>query len=109
MRVAEKSPPPPKRATIASRSAPDGIAKFAWEVAMVSKCANPHCSVPFRYLHEGRVFSVRHDPRRHESAAMTVERYWLCSACCDRLTLVLRNGQVSLQPLAPSPSWHTAA
>ena len=74
---------------------------------MLSKCANPQCSVPFRYLHEGRIFSVHADvDQRHITPPAIVERYWLCSTCSNRLTLVLRNGQVTLKPLR---TWDSAA
>ena len=69
---------------------------------MVSKCANPACSAPFRYLHEGRIFTVRSDTPSHRSdgADPNVERYWLCSTCSNNLTLVLQNGRVTLRALA---------
>ncbi len=72
---------------------------------MVSKCANPACEAPFRYLHEGRIFSVPSDSAEHSTNAIrrTVERYWLCSTCSDRMTLVLQSGKVILRPLTPIP------
>ena len=72
---------------------------------MVSKCANPACMAPFRYLHEGRIFTVRaHAPEhRADGADPKVERYWLCSNCSDRMTLVLQSGRVLLRSLAAIP------
>jgi len=69
---------------------------------MVSKCANPTCKAPFRYLHEGRIFTVRTNGSepRPDGADPKVERYWLCAACCDRMTLVLQSGKVLLRALA---------
>src|ERR1051326_6174217 len=69
---------------------------------MVSKCANPACLALFRYLHEGRIFTVRNARPSHRSdgADPNVERYWLCSTCSDKLTLVLQNGKVTLRALA---------
>lgn len=68
---------------------------------MVSKCANPACAAPFRYLHEGRIFSIRADmPHRHDGADPRVERYWLCSTCADKMTLVMERGRVALRELA---------
>ena len=63
---------------------------------MVSKCANPACSAPFLYLHDGRIFA-----NRAATAAGTavIERYWLCGTCAQSMTLVLHNGDVTLQPL----------
>ncbi len=68
---------------------------------MVSKCANPACMAPFRYLHEGRIFTVPAEPRA--GTAPVVERYWLCSTCCDSMTLVLQRGKVLLRALAEVP------
>lgn len=71
---------------------------------MVSKCANPACLVPFRYLHEGRIFTVQADTERHGSGTgAIVERYWLCSKCSESMTLVLQNGRITLRELADVP------
>jgi hypothetical protein len=72
---------------------------------MVSKCANPSCVAPFRYLHEGRIFTVRARETEHrpDGADPKVERYWLCSTCSDRMTLVLQSGRVLLRALAAIP------
>ena len=56
---------------------------------MVSTCANPKCSVPFRTLHTGRLFLV--DPReRQRGVSNEVKRldcYWLCDHCAELFTL----------------------
>lgn len=71
---------------------------------MVSKCANPACSTTFRYLHEGRIFTVRADlGHRRDGADPNVERYWLCSNCCNTMTLVMYAGRVQLRDLAAIP------
>jgi len=72
---------------------------------MVSKCANPTCMAPFRYLHEGRIFTVRANGNEHrpDGADPKVERYWLCSACCDSMTLILQSGKVLLRALSAIP------
>jgi hypothetical protein len=70
---------------------------------MVSKCANPACSKPFRYLHEGKLFRVEkpydHLPDDGEpkfgdpSAARpvrSVEFFWLCEKCAAVMTLNFR-------------------
>ncbi len=65
---------------------------------MVSKCANPECSAPFLYLHQGKLFRLdtegRHDRRRHlgdENGTgrnlRHVEFYWLCDACAGKMTI----------------------
>lgn len=61
---------------------------------MVSKCANPECSVPFRYFREGKLFRI--EAQRVTPAGPTlvsgkrpqhVEHYWLCGTCSAKLTL----------------------
>ena len=75
------------------------------EAVMVSKCANPACLAPFRYLHEGRIFTVRTHGTEHrpDGADPKVERYWLCSTCSESMTLVLQSGKVLLHSLAAIP------
>ncbi len=80
---------------------------------MVSKCANPACSASFRYLHEGRIFSIysQHDPPGRVSWSVTgqvIERYWLCPACARDMTLVLRRGQVVVQKFSAMPGCQAA-
>jgi hypothetical protein len=61
---------------------------------MVSKCANPQCSVPFQYFREGKLFRIE-DERIASPGPMLVnskrlhhvEHYWLCGACSAKLTL----------------------
>jgi len=71
---------------------------------MVSKCANPVCSEPFRYLHEGRLFRMEVDPpfaARTEAAGWTdgkkpsrrLEFFWLCDSCASRMTLQSEPGR----------------
>ena len=67
---------------------------------MVSRCANPECSLPLRYLRHGRIFQfeVRTTTLDMSSAAdkgvrpnkspRMVTHYWLCGHCCQDLTLV---------------------
>lgn len=58
---------------------------------MISKCANPECPKPFRYLREGQVFRVEVQgalPASLESfveksrkPVRRVEHFWLCGEC----------------------------
>lgn len=71
---------------------------------MLSKCANPACSATFRFLHEGRIFSLAHRPGAvpgSEPVATNgpLERYWLCDRCAQVMTLVWRRGAVVLKAL----------
>ncbi len=60
---------------------------------MLSKCANPACSTPFRYLRDGKLFEI--DSRASESSAVgerkpirRVEFFWLCGDCSAELTII---------------------
>ncbi len=64
---------------------------------MLSKCANPACSTTFRYLHQGRLFSIESAPfsnRTHRP----FECYWLCENCAQTLVIVLDQGVVTTRP-----------
>ena len=77
---------------------------------MVSKCANPDCSVPFRYFHLGKLFRFEGEAGPERRRAMGNERdekkhmrrlefYWLCERCAPRMTLVFEKGTgVSVRP-----------
>ena len=65
---------------------------------MLSKCANPLCSAPFRTLRKGRlvVLHLREPvlegiPARDNSTEF--EPFWLCEQCCDRFTLLVKPGR----------------
>jgi hypothetical protein len=59
---------------------------------MLSKCANPVCSVTFRYLHEGRIFQLVLTPVAEmaatENGLLRVERFWLCDACSKEMNVI---------------------
>jgi len=77
---------------------------------MLSKCANPVCSASFRFLHEGKVFSVTLAPRPASKGPgdylwgspmpRRVEYYWLCDNCARTMTLVWDQGRVAVRPLS---------
>ena len=54
---------------------------------MVSTCANPDCTVPFRRLREGRLIVI--DRFRDADLARRPEYFWLCDQCARRFTLVI--------------------
>jgi hypothetical protein len=59
---------------------------------MVSTCANPECSAPFRRLRQGRLFLI--DPRdraRSQTApgSTRLEFFWLCDRCTPQFTVVV--------------------
>lgn len=65
------------------------------EELMISECANPKCSTPFRYLTRGSSLKSR---EHREQGSRKVEWYWLCERCAGRLAMVFRpNGTVELK------------
>jgi hypothetical protein len=54
---------------------------------MLGKCTNPSCSVPFRYLRDGRLFRLEADPRFRTSKPYKLEFFWLCDRCSPRMSL----------------------
>ncbi len=79
---------------------------------MVSKCANPDCSAPFLYLHQGKLFrmetgtvdanaSVLEADPETKKASRHIEFYWLCHDCAAAMTLTYKKGiGVTTKPLA---------
>jgi len=65
---------------------------------MLSKCANPLCVVPFRYLREGRIFNVE-IKKGDNYGQIKIEHFWLCANCAKVLKVVRENGVVSTRPL----------
>jgi hypothetical protein len=60
---------------------------------MLSKCANPACSKPFRYLRDGKLFEIdsTHNAEMKagtKKAVRRVEFFWLCGDCSAELTVV---------------------
>ncbi len=83
---------------------------------MIAKCANPECGAPFRYLREGRLFEVDLDAAGHRVVGPfriaenggpphRLEHFWLCGACCRRLTLAIdpQHGVVTVPLPRPEP------
>ena len=73
---------------------------------MLSKCANPVCSTPFRYLREGKLFEFRSDRepeagKGSKKSPRQVEFFWLCGECSTELTVIrdCQNGIVTV-PIA---------
>ena len=70
---------------------------------MVSKCANPGCKARFRYLHEGRLFTVPllsnwdREGASWEQTSCGLEYVWLCSACLSQMDVHIEPGN--------SPHW----
>ena len=77
---------------------------------MLSKCANPECSAPFRYLREGRIFNIerRRADRQPGQPSHEVEFFWLCKDCALTLRVVARDGTHSVLPLEQDSPNRTA-
>jgi hypothetical protein len=85
---------------------------YRWRRAMVSKCANPDCSTPFRYFHVGKLFRIEIstglDRRRTmggdgevSKPLRRLEFYWLCEGCAETMTLVSdKESGVTVRPNA---------
>jgi len=68
---------------------------------MLAKCANPTCSAPFRYLHEGKLFRLdlgAGPPSPAGHVPRQLQYFWLCERCARTMTLEVRAGKVSARP-----------
>jgi hypothetical protein len=75
---------------------------------MVSKCANPQCSVHMKYMHEGKLFVVPKVAKdRHYAGdagefsaplGKQIECFWLCEVCSLQMTIT-KNGKLEMQAL----------
>jgi hypothetical protein len=65
---------------------------------MLTKCANPACSTPFRRLNDGKLFHVEteyagnEDNGKGRNRVRQIEYYWLCSECASFVTLAADPG-----------------
>jgi hypothetical protein len=65
---------------------------------MLTKCLNTACTVPFRYLREGRIFHLQLPPRPDSPGPGRREYFWLCGQCSNTLTIVIKDGVGTVQP-----------
>ena len=72
---------------------------------MLSKCVNPVCSTPFRYLEEGRLFRLESDRPLGLPNGQRSEYFWLCSRCSRTMTVRLdeASGVVVARYKDPAP------
>jgi len=74
---------------------------------VLSKCANPACHAPFRYLRQGLIFNVemgKTSPSDTNARLRKIEHFWLCEQCSQTFKLVVENGVVGVLPLRLEPS-----
>jgi len=68
-------------------------------IRTLSKCLNPVCSAPFRYLREGRIFNLEIPASPSASGpARRRELFWLCGRCSSTMTVALRHGSATVEP-----------
>ncbi|MBZ5655850.1 MAG: hypothetical protein LAO56_11315 [Acidobacteriia bacterium] len=68
---------------------------------MLSSCLNPSCSAPFRYLYDGRIFTVERFLTSPDglSTERMIEHYWLCGACSRSMKVVVEQGVATTAPI----------
>jgi hypothetical protein len=80
---------------------------------MLSKCANPHCSTPFHYLREGKLFRMEVEAPASpletgadlhlvwdKKPSRKIEHFWLCGTCSRTLTLRMdKERRVAVVPI----------
>lgn len=73
---------------------------------MIAKCANPDCSVGFRYLRGGKLFllHIPHNPLGEGTHRR--EYFWLCDQCSARMKVVIneRGEAAVVGPLGAGPN-----
>ena len=72
---------------------------------MLSNCLNPGCKALFRYLSNGRIFTVeRSAPSSNGlNRERAIEHFWLCGPCSRSLKVVVENGVATTVPLHSEP------
>jgi hypothetical protein len=60
---------------------------------MLAKCANPSCSHPFRYLHEGKLYRMEW-LQANDGFRPNSEWFWLCDQCSSQMTLRVEGTQL---------------
>ena len=70
---------------------------------MLSKCLNPACNASFRYLYEGRIFTVERMVASPDGlkAERKIEHYWLCAPCSKSMKVVVENGVPTTATIHP--------
>lgn len=64
---------------------------------MLSKCANPVCSAPFRYLGDGRLFQVELQIVKGSSKPVRkIEHFWLCDPCSQQMRVAVADNEAVL-------------
>lgn len=70
---------------------------------MLSRCLNPGCNAMFRYLYEGRIFTVERFVTSPDglNTERILEHYWLCGPCSLSMKVVVENSVATTVPIHP--------
>jgi hypothetical protein len=70
---------------------------------MLSSCLNPACNASFRYLYDGRIFTVERLVTSPDgpNTERIIEHYWLCGPCGASMKVVVENGVATTAPIHP--------
>jgi hypothetical protein len=70
---------------------------------MLSSCLNPSCKASFRYLYEGRIFTVERLVTSADglNTERIIEHYWLCGPCSKSRKVVVEDGVATTVPIRP--------
>ncbi len=70
---------------------------------MLSRCLNPGCKALFRYLYDGRIFTVERFVTSPDglNTERIIAHYWLCGPCSMSMKAVVENGVVTAIPINP--------
>ncbi|MBZ5550761.1 MAG: hypothetical protein LAO22_22850 [Acidobacteriia bacterium] len=68
---------------------------------MLSSCLNPSCNASFRYLYDGRIFTVERFVTSPDglNTERIIEHYWLCGPCSRSMKVVVENGAPTAAPI----------
>lgn len=72
---------------------------------MLNRCLNPACSAMFRYLYEGRIFTVERFVTSADGLKTDreIEHYWLCGPCSNSMKVVVEHGVATTVPIRVEP------
>ena len=88
---------------------------------MVTKCANPQCATPFRYLRGGKLIAIPKTPNQADCCppAVAIECFWLCDECAPLFSLIVKRGAglvcvpklpvIANEPKLAEPDWLRAS
>ena len=68
---------------------------------MLGSCLNPSCNASFRYLYDGRIFTVERlvPSPDGQNIERTIEHYWLCGPCSMSMKVIVENGVAKTAPV----------